>query len=372
MALEDMYDTIIARAVKVARRNSIMPRLVNSSTTAELTQKGGTANITVIDTVPTPTPITPGPVPPASTRPTPRNVSLAMPFWEDNTFNLTDRDITSMSNNADYIPKELEASAAGIADRVDQTILANYKGIYGFAGTAGTTPFATSTLEAQQATRVLSTQNCPKGQGENRAIVLNEFAYANAIGLDVLQRVDASGSNITLREAMVGRAMGFYWDEDQNVPRHITTATGTFTTSGTNNAGATTLTVTGGTTPPAFGDVFSIAGHTQTYSVLSVAGSVWTISPRLQSSPAGGSAITFRASHTVNLAFHEMAFAFASRPVAQLIPDNVQLRTFVDEVSGLVLTLEIAREYYRTAFRLSCMWGTELVQPRFATRIAGE
>lgn len=372
MALEDLFDKIIALAVKVARANSIMPRLVNHDTAANLTMKGGTVDITVLD-LPRPSiPIVPGPVPPATQRPVPRNVRLGLDFWEDASFSLTDRDITSMSNSADYIPKELQSSAAGLADRVDATIFNQYKGIYGYVGTAGTTPFAASTAEAQAATRVLSSQRCPKGQGEIRNIVLNEFGFANAIGLEVLQRVDASGSNITLREAMIGRALGFNWAEDQNVPTHINTGGAGFVTNGAQAAGATTLAVTTGAIAPAEGDIFSIAGHTQTYVVRAGATTaLWSISPALQVAVPANSAITFRASHVVNLAFHEMAFAFASRPVAEVMPEFARARTWVDDVSGLVLSLEIAREYYQTSFRLSCMWGTQLVQPRFATRIAG-
>lgn len=371
MALEDLFDKIIALAVKVARSNSIMPRLVNMNTTAELTMKGGTADIPVLDTPRPSIPIAPGPVPPATQRPIPRIVRLGLDYWEDSSFTLTDRDLTSMANRDDYVPKELEASAAGIADRVDLTILNQYKGVYGYVGTAGTTPFTASTAEAQAATRVLSTQNTPKGQGQIRNIVLDEFAYANAIGLEVLQRVDASGSNITLREAMIGRALGFNWAEDQNVPTHINTGGAGFLTNGAQAAGATNLVVDTGAIAPAFGDIFAIAGHTQTYVVKAATLTNWTIEPALQVAVPDNSAIMFRASHVVNLAFHEQAFAFASRPVQDVIPEWVRARTWVDDVSGLVLTLEIAREYYQTSFRLSCMWGTQLVQPRFAARIAG-
>lgn len=378
MAIEDMFDTVIARAVNVCRANSIMPRLVNHSTAAELTVRGGSVDIPVLDLPRKPTPIVPGPVPPASARPTPRNVALKMDFWEDGTFNLTDNDITSMANSADYIPKELLSSAAGIADRVDETILAHYKGVYGFAGAAGVTPFATSTIEAQQATRILSTQLCPKGMGFTRSLVLDEFAYANAIGLDVLQRVDASGSQITLREAHVGYALGFNWEEDQNMPTHITGAAGTplINNAAGYAAGVSTIVVDGLTARPNAGDIFTIAGQTQTYTVLASTAlastnSTLTISPALELSVVDNAALSFRASHVVNLAFADQAFAFASRPMQEVIPTNTVIRRFVDDVSGLVLTLEMAREYYQTAFRLSCMWGSALVQPRFATRIAG-
>jgi hypothetical protein len=82
-------------------------------------------------------------------------------------------------------------------------------------GSPGVTPFGTSTVEAQQASRVLSTALADKSE---RRMVLDEFGYANALGLDVFQKVNMSGSSETLREGMISRALAFDWYEDQQVP----------------------------------------------------------------------------------------------------------------------------------------------------------
>lgn len=375
MALADLYDTVIARAARVVRRNAIMPRLCDMEVSAEAVGKFGTVDFPIIGEATTSS-ITPAAVPPGGGDPAPTTVPLTLSNWKKSSFTLTDRDIDSMANSADFVPKQLEAHASALADDVDGTILALYKGVYGYAGTAGTTPFATSTVEAQAAVRVLSSQKCPQG---NRAIVLDPFAHANAIGLDVLQRVDASGSQITLREAQIGYALGLSWAEDQNVPTHTTGAAGTILIDNGAGyaAGVTAIHIDGATTVPSVGDVFTIAGNTQTYTVLTASALVGTdsdltIRPGLAAAVADNAAITFKASHTANMVFRSDAIAYASRPVAEtMMPELQVIRTFVDDVSGVVMSLEIKREYYQYSFYLSAMWGAALLYPQKAVRLAG-
>jgi hypothetical protein len=135
------------------------------------------------------------------------------------------------------------------------------------------------------------------------------------------------------------------------------------------------------TTAPAAGDVFTIAGDTQTYTVVSataLAGtdSDVTFEPGLAVAiPAadGNEAVTFKASHVVNLAFQRNAFALAVRPLAPAdgFTGGHEFRTAVDQISGLALSLEISREYKRTKYEWSILYGVKCVRPEFACRIAG-
>lgn len=379
MALEDLYDTIIAHAVTVVRANSIMPALVDRNVAGDLSVQGGQVNVDITDPSTT-SPVVPGPVPKGGERRGGRQVPVSLDFWEDSSFSLTDRDISSMSSNSAYIPRRLQESAIAVADRVDETILANYRGVYGFAGVAGITPFATTLAEAQDAIRVLADQKCPM-RGLQKQIVLDTFGYTNALGLDVLQDASKSGSVVTLREGRIEEALNFGWHMDQNIPRHSTGAAGTPLVNGAGQTG-NVLVVDGLTAKPAEGDVFTVAGNSQTYVVLAatdLAGSqsVLSIAPAIAQAPADNAALTFKASHAVNLAFHPSAFAFASRVAAgiQLGDRGPVVRTWVDAVedggSGLVLTLRISPEHYQTSFYLSCMWGSRLIDARLATRIAG-
>ena len=139
--------------------------------------------------------------------------------------------------------------------------------------------------------------------------------------------------------------------------------------------GSSSVTIKTGANLPVVGDIFTVAGDSQTYAVTAIAGLVVSFSPRSTAAWADNAAITFRAAHVVNLAFNPYAFAFASRPAARLnIPALQQgkvLATWVDDMTGVVLRLEIKDEYHQTGFYLSCLWGVELALPRFAMRIAG-
>jgi hypothetical protein len=98
-----------------------------------------------------------------------------------------------------------------------------------------------------------------------------------------------------------------------------------------------------------------------------------SISPPLRRATAGGEAISLAASAGVSLAFHPYALAFDSRPAARLNLAGVasNFMTWVDDMTGVVLRLEIRNEYHQVGFYLSCLWGAKLVDPRLAVRVAG-
>lgn len=375
MALEDLYDKLIASLVVVARRNSVMPRLIARNVAAELEMKGGSVTVSVSQPK-TAAPVVPGATPPGGVRSAPKTVNVGLDYWEDSSFSLTDADITQMGNSDTFIPTELETASAAVSDRVDGTILGNYTGVYGFAGLPGTTPFGTTTAEAQDATRVLLAQGVPMN-GLARQLVLDPFAYTNALGLRALQDASARGDNSVINTGLIGSALGFDWHPDQSIPFHTTGAAGTPLVNGAGQTGMF-LNVDGFTTKPSVGDVFTIAGQSQTYVVLSASDLVGTasqlaIAPSIVVAPADNAALTFKASHRVNVAFHPSAFAFASRVASGIqLPDRgAVVRSWMDEVSGLILTLRINPEHYQTSFYVSCMWGTKLVDPRLAARLAG-
>jgi hypothetical protein len=279
-----------------------------------------------------------------------------------------------MENNAAYVPMFLANAAAAVADDISESILQQYTGVYGYAGTAGTTPFATSQVEIQAAKQILTEQRAPK---QMRQVVLDTSAYGNAVGLEAFRSALQYGSPEVVREGELIRAYGFDWHEDLNVQDHRN-PNGTpvnWQLNGARPAGSTTATIDTGSNAPIVGDIFSVAGDPQTYAVTAIAGNNLTFAPRTTLAWADNAALTFRPAHTVNLAFHPMAFAFVSRPNAQLmLPELRQgkvVSTWVDDMTGVALKLVIQDEYHQTGFYLSCLWGTELVDARLVTRVAG-
>ena len=85
-------------------------------------------------------------------------------------------------------------------------------------------------------------------------------------------------------------------------------------------------------------------------------------------------AVTFKASHVVNLAFHRDAFAFANRPLVQSTQDmqlGSRIMSMQDPKTGITLRLEVSRQYKQVVWEFDLLWGSQLVRAPLATRIAG-
>jgi hypothetical protein len=133
------------------------------------------------------------------------------------------------------------------------------------------------------------------------------------------------------------------------------------------------------------GDIINIAGHTQTYVLTanatqaSAASDVTlAIEPGLQIALVGSEAITVKATHVVNLGFHRDAFAFATRPVGDMVfKGGSEILQMTDMGSngvpgtGINLTLEVSRQHHQTSWELSILYGCKTIRRELAARLAG-
>jgi len=378
-SLANLTPQILADILSVLRENSIMPRLVNNQYGTDAASVGSTIDINDLADM-SAFDVTPGATPNTNIMSDITSVkkTLALNKFKAVTFTLTDKEIKEIQNGTR--PRAIEKAVKALANQVDVDLLNLYKSVYQATGTAGTTPFSTSTAAAQNASRILTTALADK---DSRRLVLDEFAYANAIGLEVLQKVAYAGSNEALREGMITRAVGFDWFEDQNVPTHTLGAPATAAIDANASAGATSLALDNGSgadlaSLPVVGDVFTIAGQTQQYVVTSVTADTPSanettvgISPALAASVSDGAVVTFVGSHVVNLAFHQEAFAFAARPMLDLETPGSLIQTLNDPISGLSMRYEIQRQWKQTVFSLDILYGCTAVRPELAVRIAG-
>jgi hypothetical protein len=378
MALEDLYGKILAQAMQVIRAQTYLPALVNHMTVGdrqtEMTRGGQTEVIVppefaTRDVVPASTP------PVSQGDPNPNTVPVPLNYWKEVNFPLTDKHVALLENADREVPMFLMNAVGPIVEDMTASIAANYKGIYGYVGTAGTTPFAAAPTDAQAAKKVMTKQKCPRWM---RQMVLNTDAYANAIALPQFTQAFNFGSTEAIREGEVSRAIGFDWHEDVGMD-DIThenpngTPAGWLVNQADHAIGDTTVTIDTGANAPVVGDIFTVAGDTQTYVVKGYAANVITYAPKAKVAWADNAAITFKAAHAINLAFNPFAFAFDSRPATRLRLQGItqNFMTWVDDMTGVTLRLEIRDEYHQTGFYLSCLWGTVLVDERLACRVAG-
>jgi hypothetical protein len=379
---------ILARGLLALRNRAVMPRLVNRDYESEARQKGQTV------TIPVPTAVTTAAVTAAETPPTPGNttpgsVSLTLDNWRKTTpFFLTDQDVTNVMEDEHFVPGQMSEAVSALADYVNAQILALYTGVYGYAGTAGTTPFDETVPVVDVATdamTVLNQQKCPPA---NRRAVLDWIAHGKAAALPAFSNADKKGSTGTLLEGELGRVFGFDWFGDGQVPYHTNSYAGTPLVDDAAGiaVGTKLIHMDGFTTKPEAGDIFTVPGRstagvlddTQTYVVTSSTALVGTDSdvsfePGLKVALAAGDDSTpvyFKNSHRANLAFHRDAFAFASRPLLD-ISGQANITAMTDPVTGLSMRLEVIREYKQVAFELDILFGAVLVRPELACIIAG-
>lgn len=379
----ELVDKIYAQALMALRKKTSILRYVNIiNDQFQANQKFGTVTIPISAPYADATDITPSQVPPAGNDTTPQYANLTLSNWKHTDFHLTDYEISRVQ--AGTMGMQMEEAIDSLARTIVKSVLALYTGIYQYAGTAGTTPFSSNTAVAQSARKLLNDSGVPDNQ---RALILSFAAEENALGLPIFQRVNEGGSDSVMREGFIGRRLGMDWDSDGYMP----TFTGGTLSNGTTKAalingavtaGATTANIDSGTLTGTLvvGDLFTVAGDSQQYVVTANATasgnaiSGMAFSPASKANWADNAVITFVASHSVaGLAIQKQAIAFASRPLITEVgfEGGSMIREFPDSASGLVLNMEISREYKRTKVDFSSLWGCTLVRPQAAVRILG-
>lgn len=372
---------IIAMGLMTLREACVMPQLVSSNYESEVKKLGDTIDF------PLPRVQVAGDVTPAATPPTPSDstittVQLQLNKWKRTDFFLTDKQLGEIDAGK-FRGMQINEAARALANKVNADILAEYKSVYGYVGTAGTTPFATTTAAATDARKVLARQLCPK---PNRKGILNADAEANALSLAAFQDADKAGTDQTKKEGEIGRKFGIDWFMEDAAPTHTagTITTGliakasTAVAAGLKTFVATTAASTGACAL-LVGDVIAIAGHTTTYVLTAAATQAsaatdvtLAFEPALERALVGSEAITVKASHVVNMAFHPDCFAFANRPVdGQMFKGGNEIGQITDPLTGITLALEISRQHHQTVWEFSILYGTKCIRPEFGVRIAG-
>lgn len=371
--LTEVVPKLLAQGLMALRQAAIMPLLVNRDYEDEAKEQGKSVDVPIPSAVAARA-VVPGPVPIAAGDSTPTSVNIPLDQWYEAPFNLTDKEMREVM--AGYLPMTASEAIKSLANNVDNYIFANmYPGTYGYVGTAGTTPFSTDVSEATEARATLLEQLAP---GQDLRFVMGTAAEAKALQLRAFHDMSFSGQALGILQGIVGQKFGFNFAMDQNVPTHTTGLAGTVLVDQANVAvGDTTVHFDGITNIATVGDVFTVAGDTQTYCVtaagaLAATDGDMTFQPPAAVAWADNAAVTVKASHVVNLAFHRDAFAFASRPLAdQEFTGGSIIQSATDPVSGLSLRLEVSRQHKQTNWSYDILYGGKLVRAALATRVAG-
>ena len=374
-SLTNVLDKILAQGLMVLREAAVMPRLVRTDYMGQAAQKGSTIDIPVARDQ-TVADVTPSPTYSSAASNTPGLVQVSMANWKKTDFFLTDKEMAEIDRDQHFVPMQTAAAAKALANDIDQAIHKDYKGVYGFVGTPAVVPFS-AVVTVTDARKVLNQQLCPVDG--MRRIVMDPTAEAQALQLSAYSDVEKTQDRAVKIEGEIGRKFGFDHFMSQNVQTHTAGTVASVIVGSAVAAGASTLKIAGvgalGTVVT--GDVFTIAGDTQSYVItgatatITSAGVDFTIDPALKAG-VSTEVITLKATHVVNLAFHRDAFAYVTRPLAgalgELTGGNIQ-RTLVDNKTGLVLRLEVIRQNKQDEWEFDVLYGTKLVRPELAARI---
>jgi len=248
------------------------------------------------------------------------------------------------------------------------------------AGTAGTTPFATTTAGLTSARKILADNGAPLSDAQ---LVLDTTAGAN---LRTLLNINSTRDESKLpisSQGVITRISDMNIRESGQV---VTSTAGTGATVKTNTAGyaigATTITLksTGGTGTVVAGDVITFAGDTNQYVVttgdadISDGGTITLAAPGLRKAIAAAeTAITIVAAAARSMAFARSAIVLATRLPERPAEGDLALdvMTITDPRSGLSFEVAIYGGYRKIRYEIALAWGVKCIKPEHTALLLG-
>ena len=266
----------------------------------------------------------------------------------------------------------IDPAAAALARKINEDGLKLYQDVYAAVGNAGETPADLSVFAKTR--KALNEQKAPVS---GRVAVWDPEADAAFTSIDAIVHAEKAGSNQALREGSIGRVMGMEHYMSQAVCQHKTGIQEAENVKIASNveAGDESISLSGAKLIGSLkkGDLLKIQGKTYTVSqdTQEAAGNVISdvkLSPALHSL-VSGTEVTLVSDHTANLAFHPMAFAFVTRPLAA--PAGVE--SYVTHYNGI--SLRVVRGYdmqhKREMLSMDVLYGFKTLYPELAVRVLG-
>lgn len=306
--------SIVAKeALIVLENNMVMAGLVHRDFSKEYQKVGATVTIRK----PTTFTATAFSSTVASQSVTESSVQVVLDQFYDVSFELTSAELSL--NIKELSEQCIEPAMRAIAQQVDSALTALAADVNGFA----TVPATAAVADIANARAQLNLQKVPFGE---RRLVFCPITEAKYIPLDAFLHAEkrADGGK-ALREASMGRVMGFDCYMDQNIATMTQTGLDLAAAAkGAITAGATAATVDTLTDTEVIADnsLMKFTGQDYGYRItngpLTVASTaiIVTFAPALHTAVADNCVITLQATHKENLVFHKNAFALVTAPLA--------------------------------------------------------
>ena len=294
----------------------------------------------------------------------------------------------------DFSKRIIEPAVAVLVSDIESSMLDTVtKDVYNHSGTPGTLP---TILQIAKAKAKLNQGLAPKDN--NRCIQMESIDMAGEV--DALKTLfhDSKEVSKQYRDGIVGRAMGLDWVENERIYTHTNGSdiTGITFDSVTAADGDSTLAITGASSAPTVGSVFTMADvyqvhpetrvaypHLQQFTVTAATTSSLSFSPAIQSTgasqnvdalPATTAALVWvgsaSGSYPNHLVYHKEAFAFATADLE--MPEGVH---FAARENFDGLSVRCVRQYDinndNIPCRLDILHGFKTLRPDWACRVMG-
>lgn len=338
------------------------------------------------------------PIAPANTAGTDITPAMAIPAESDQTIGYSTIAITKarafpfswngeeqrgLNNGPGYLgirANQIAQAMRAAVNEVETDLCALHAVMSRAAGTAGTTPFATTTAGLTSARKILADNGAPLSDAQ---LVLDTTAGASLRTLlNINSTRDESRLPIT-SQGVITRISDMNIRESGQV---VTSTAGTGATVKTNTAGyaigATVITLksTGGTGTVVAGDVVTFAGDTNQYVVtsgdadISDGGTITLAAPGLRKAIAASeTAITIVAAAARSMAFARSAIVLATRLPERPAEGDLALdvMTITDPRSGLSFEVAIYGGYRKIRYEIALAWGVKCIKPEHTALLLG-
>lgn len=293
------------------------------------------------------------------------STSMVLEKHFDVTFGVTSKDWTLELE--DFSRQLVEPAVVAIAQGIDAYILGKYTGIETFVGTAGDPPDSLADLASVD--KKLNDQKVPV---TDRIGIVDSQAKADMLGISAVVQAEQRGDGgRALREASLGRVMGIDWYMSQNVQSHDSAPPASWLVNSASVAiGDTTVAVDGGSGTPIVGDLFTVAGDTTQYVVVSYAASTITFSPSAVVAWADNAALTFIADHVANIAGHPFGLTVAVVPL-ELPAGAARAEYISDRNLGIRVVYDYSTSTKTDTISLDVLCGAKVQQPDLLTVVLG-
>lgn len=384
--LTDLMPRIVARGLLRFREQAILPRLVNSSLSADAARHGDSIRVPVSQPV-SASDVTPAAAAQQAPATTTEIVSVPLDNWKSASFFLTDAEMMQIEAETGFIPLQMSEAITALANAVNESILSEVETATTTIGKPGEVPFQNTATPSEvwhganaavTARKLLNLAAAPK---TGRFAVIDYEMEANALGLPQFHDAQRAGSASVPMEGEIGRKFGIDWFSSDLLPRNKHTIA-TVGVQAIVRQGASTAELKHAHADLRIGDVMvvgsgqSVGEHqiTATRSAASGARTTVTVTPAFGAQIATSDDVVLKRPYRVGVAMHRDAVALAMRPLAAAGLEsgaNGQIMSVSDPETGLSLRLEVTRQYKQTMWEFDILWGAKLVRPELVVAIHG-